>query len=312
MGLSPPRTTDVSRRSWCAINVVAAATLAALLFAPLPGRFAAPWVGGLQDFAHVPLMALVPWLLKRITGAGDLAAAAMALGLAIAVEPLQTLVGRSASFGDVTRGAFGIAIFLGWQLAAKAPSGWRRVAVRALAIAAGSALPLAAVWPTLIDAVAAWREFPVLADFSTPQEARRWTTVGCRLECEPTSPDEGAGVGILQCEPDQASPGLILLPVVRNWSRYGALHIDFTVVGDPLPITFSVRDGRRVAPPRRRFDLPAVYSPGRQTVRIDLDDVARGTAAVAPVDVGAVQSFHLFIDSVGKRRTLRLHRIWLD
>ena len=175
----------------------------------------------------------------------------------------------------------------------------------------GAALPLAGTWPALADAITSWREFPLLADFSSPWENRRWFVEGCRLSCETGA--KGEGVGILQCESGgQPHPSIILFPIRRDWSTWRSLQVDFTVAGGPLPITLSLRDGRRVAPPRRRFDQHDVYQDGRHRVGIDLAEVARGSDLVAPVDVGAVQSFHFIMDVDGVGRLVRLHRIWLE
>jgi hypothetical protein len=103
-----------------------------------------------------------------------------------------------------------------------------------------------------------------------------------------------------------------LFPVLKNWSRFHALQIEFTIDDGSLPMTFSVRDGRRVEPPRRRFDVNQIYALGRHVVAIDLDQISRGSTDVAPVDVSAVQSFHIILDAKHTRRVVRLHRIWLE
>ena len=90
-------TADARGPTWGAVHLAAAAIIAALLLAPVPGRFAAPWIGCLQDLSHVPLMAVVAWLVQRVTGAGNLLAATATLGVAAAFELLQSLGLRSFS-----------------------------------------------------------------------------------------------------------------------------------------------------------------------------------------------------------------------
>ena len=104
---------------------------------------------------------------------------------------------------------------------------------------------------------------------------------------------------------------MTLFPIQRDWSAYRWLHIEFTVSGRPLPVTFSVRDGRRAVPPKQRFDQYAVYSSGRHRATIDMRQIARGSAEVAPVDVAAVQSFHIIVGRAVSE-PVRLHRIWLE
>ena len=65
-------------------------------------------------------------------------------------------------------------------------------------------------------------------------------------------------------------------------------------------------------PPQRRFDLRELYPAGHHTVRIDLKELSSGTVSVAAIDVSAVESLHVIIEADGKRRVVRLHRIWLE
>lgn len=310
----PPDTTeplDEPAESWGWVGGAVIGLLLIGLFVPVPGRFLSPWVGCLEDLVHVPLFGLLAWLIWRVANVSALTASGLALGLAIIVEPIQSLVGRSASLGDVVRGACGIAIFLSWRAAASLPTQGARTLVRLTSVALAAGLPIAEAWPTLSDAAAAWRAFPVLADFSSSWQSNRWVADGCSITCQEIRP--GRGVGVLQCGTNGSStPALVLFPILRDWSRFRALHIDFTVEGDPLPITLSVRDGRHVDPPLRRFDLGNTYPRGRQVMTIDLQQIARGSAVVAPVNVSAVQSLHIIVDAGNATRPLRLERIWLD
>jgi hypothetical protein len=268
-------------------------------------------MASLQDLAHVPLFASLAWVLWRVTNGRTILAAIAALAIAVVAELLQTLVGRSTSLADVARGTWGIAVFVGWNFAGQFFTGWRRRAAQLACLMIGAALPLAGAWPSFADAIASWREFPLLADFSSPWENRRWLADGCRLRCGPGL--DGEGVGVLQCETvGPPSPSIILFPIRRDWSTWRWLQVEFTVDGSPLPITLSVRDGRRVRPPRRRFDKSDVYIDGRHRVSIDLQAVARGSKQVAPVDLCAVESFHFMIEPGDVGRVVRLHRIWLE
>jgi hypothetical protein len=291
--------------------IVATGVLFVLLLAPIPGRFSAPWIGALQDLTHVPLFAIFPGLLARVAGCGPWSAAAMAFALAVVIEPIQDLVGRSANLDDLIRGTFGIALSMSWRLSAAIRPSWRRWALRLAALGVCGGIPLAGAWPTLADAVASYQAFPVLADFSSREQWRRWKIDGCQLNCEPRA--EGLGVGMLRSFADsKRPPSIILFPILRDWSRYDGLNVEFELDGDPLAITLSVRDGRRVKPPRRRFDRFGTYAAGRHRVTLDLKAIARGAPAVAPIDVAAVQSFHIIIEQLGTDRIVRLRRIWLE
>jgi hypothetical protein len=303
---------SAERSRWFGLaEIIVLVLLVSALFAPLPGNFRAPWIGCVQDLAHVPLFAAIAWALGRFAGRRTIVAAVMALGVAIVAEALQVFVGRSASVADVVRGACGVAIYVGWDLAGKYATGWRRVAGRIASVAIGAGLPLAAAWPTLGDSIAAWRQFPVLADFSSSSQDRRWYVEGCRLLCEPDG--SGSGVGILRCEPAGTPEcSIILFPIRRDWSARRRLEIEFTVMGGPIPITLSVRDGRPVIPPQRRFDLRQIYATGHHRVGLDLEEIRRGSGDVAAVDVSAVESFHIIVERRGPAGEVRLHRIWLE
>jgi hypothetical protein len=43
-----------------------------------------------------------------------------------------------------------------------------------------------------------------------------------------------------------------------------------------------------------------------------LEEIARGSSEVAPIDLGAVESFHFIVEPEGVGRVVRLHRIWLE
>jgi hypothetical protein len=305
----PPSPLADARGSVAATAAVMLA-LAATLFMPLPGWRRAPWIGCFEDLVHVPMFAAFAWLLRRLTGRGPLTAAALALALAVVVEPLQGLVGRSSTFDDVVRGACGIAMYLGWSFAAEMPSRGRRWATRVAATLIGFS-PLAPMWPTLWDAWQSWRQFPVLADFSSEWQTRRWWTRDGALDCRRDASGQGVGVLTAAPEPDRA-PTMVLFPTMHDWSPYRRLHVEFTVEGEPLPIIIAVRDGVRVQPPLVRFDLVDEYDAGRHDATMDLGALARGGGNVAPLDVSSVQSFHIVLETGGEPRVLRLHKIWLE
>jgi hypothetical protein len=304
---------ELARRS-CRVKpveILVLALLGATLIVPMPGGFRAPWIGCLQDLAHVPLFAAIAWVLGRVIGGRTTAAAAVALGVVMIGELLQVFVGRSPSIADAVRGVCGIGVFVGWQLAGKYAIGWRRAAGRLAVLGLGAGLPLAAAWPTLADSIASWRQFPILADFTSRWQDRRWSMQDCRLICEPDG--DGNGVGILRCEPHGKSVcAIILFPIRRDWSGFRRLDIGFTVEDGPLPVTLSVRDGRPVTPPQRRFDRREIYDIGGHRVSIDLAEVARGSGETAPIDVSAVESFHFIVEPPSAACEVRLERIWLN
>lgn len=103
----------------------------------------------------------------------------------------------------------------------------------------------------------------------------------------------------------------ILFPVVRDWRGYSRLCFAFSFSGEPLTILISVRDGMKVEPPAKRFDLLRRYESGTHSVCIDLGSLARGDE-FAPLDFSRVQSLHLGLNQLTGPRELLLHSVHLE
>src|SRR5438874_6511647 len=155
-------THSASRRP-VATGLAAAAILlvaAALRLLPLDNSYRALWYGAAMDACHVPLFAVLTWLLGKLCPPKWWPwIVAGAIGMACGAELVQPFVGRSASWRDLVYGLIGVALAAVWL---RAESPWLlRSALTVLLIA----WPAAQTGPVLIDAFQAWREFPVLADF---------------------------------------------------------------------------------------------------------------------------------------------------
>ncbi len=257
------------------------AALACLLLVPLPNGYRAIWFGDLSDMVHVPLFAIITFLLVRFCWPNwRLTVVVIAFLLAAGAEVVQPLFGRSASWRDLAYDTVGIAIAM-VTLQRQWPLPWRSALVAALLM-----WPLAHVGPVLLDGYRAWRSFPVLADFDGPFCDRRWLRKRVRLQ-----PAGGVAVVEFEAAPEQGA-GMILLPVVRNWTGYQRLVIDFSFEGEPLLFLISVRDGKKLPPEVPRFDLWRHYQPGKHHVEIDLEELARG-GNFPPIELDRVQSLHL-------------------
>jgi hypothetical protein len=270
---------------------------AIVLLWPLGNDYRARWYGEATDAAHVLLFALLTWAIAVYGWSGQrFKAALLAAGVAITAEAVQPLIGRSASWRDLAYGMLGIAIALVWL---SPGSRW----LRALAILALALWPAIQTGPLLVDALWAWRSFPVLSRFDSPFEARRWYFQQARL----VSAESGRAV--LELDASENGSGAILFPVVRDWSDYKTLEIDFSFEGPPMTFLISVRDGKKLPPELPRYDLWRRYEPGEQRVRIDLDELARG-GAFPPIELHRVQSLHLVAYS-GQQHRVVLKRIEL-
>ena len=272
-----------ARRTWSFRTAAAAALVAGaatLLLVPLGNDYRALWYGQATDAGHVVLFAAITWLLAHFALPGrPIAAAAAALALAAGAEMFQPLIGRSASWQDLFYGLVGVGIALAWLLPGKWP-------IKVIATLALVAAPLAQTMPLVIDAWNAWRSFPVLASFESPLETRRWMFQGVTVA---RAQPPGA---IFEFAANEKGSGAILLPVVRDWTGYRTLEIDFAFEGAPMVFLISVRDGKKLPPELPRFDLWRRYESGSHQVRIDLGELARG-GDFPPIDLSRVQSLHL-------------------
>lgn len=287
------RMTFLARFAWLSLLLC----VAVLLLVPLPNDYRALWFGAATDFLHVPIFAALTlalvqfgWLLLRHS-------LLLAGSFSVAAELLQPFVGRSASWRDLAYGLIGIAI-----ASSLLQRHWH------LTIRMGLALvfalwPLARTLPVTVDAYQAWKSFPNLASFEGPFSDRRWLLTDAVLR-----PSGEQAVLILEPR-KRTGAGAILLPVVRDWTAYERLEVEFSFEGEPLPFLISVRDGKKLPPELPRFDLWRRYDSGSHHVSIDLRDLERG-ANYPPIELHRVQSLHL-VGFDDEPRTILLKSITL-
>lgn len=268
-----------------------------LLFLPLGNVYRALWYSAALDAGHVPLFGLLTFLAGKYCWPGrQIAVMISAATMACAAEIIQPFVGRSASWRDLAYGFIGIGIAMIWLRSSKPL--WQRLAASAVL----AAWPIERTFPLLLDAGWAWASFPVLARDDSPWERRRWLLQNVKMTQEQSRIRLAFG-------PDLHGSSAILLPVVRDWTHYQSLEVDFSFEGEPLLFLISVRDGKRLPPDLPRFDLWRRYSPGRHHVRIDLSDLERG-GRFPPIELDHIQSLHLVAYSE-HHQIVDLHRIQL-
>jgi hypothetical protein len=267
--------------AWILAMAAAAALLlgaTVLLLVPLRFDYRARWYSAAQDACHVPLFGLLTFLWVKY---GWPQRQKIVIGftavMAGVAELVQPWFGRSASWSDFALGGIGIAIAAVWLGNPRRP--WRRTAWTALLVA----WPLWVTGPVLVDAGWSWLNFPVLARDQSPLGKQRWWLEGVQMTHDASQ---------LTFGPNPQGSSAVLFPVVRDWTGYRWLDVDFAFEGEPLLFLISVRDGKRLPPELPRFDLWRRYSAGRHHVRIDLDELQRG-GRFPPIDLQHVQSLHL-------------------
>ena len=164
-----------------ALLLLACALLALVLFGRVPVD--ALWANDLNNFAHGPvfgmLTLIVLFFLRRgpTRGSGWLLEYTIAFGaallLGVAVEAVQSRIGRDAEVGDVLRDALGAFAALGFlatidpKLRAALPRRRRLIGGTMVGVA-GTALLLAPLVVAALSYRDRQRNFPVIADFDRP------------------------------------------------------------------------------------------------------------------------------------------------
>lgn len=300
------------QRAVAAVVVAASLATSAALLIPLPNDNRSAWVRQLLDLGHVPLFGLLTVCFWWAFQHSAWRAIGMSAVIAGACEVGQPVVGRSANPTDFLRGILGSLLAVVVVNALKRPRTARRMAVSTTVAAVLLVWPVSDSVPVLFDAAVAYRSFPVICDFRTRWEATRWESDTVLVErVQANSPNDGWTGRMLFTPREGDAASVVLFPVVRDWRGYRRLCFTFSFSGEPLSILISVRDGLKVTPPAKRFDLVRRYESGTHHVCIDLDSLARGDE-FAPLDFSRVQSLHLGLNQLTGPRELLLHSVHLE
>lgn len=267
--------TEVTHR-WWALGALAVAC--GLLFMPLNLGYRAVWIGALQDACHVPLFGGVTYVLGRWCWPRRVFVIVLLMALiAFLAEVVQPWVGRSASLRDLLFGCLGIAA--AWIALQHRWSMVGRIVLTAIVVA----WPAERTLPLLGDAIWSWASFPIIAGDRSPWEVRRWRSdAGLKVSHDP----DGLR---LSYAGQRLGNRAMLWPVVRDWSAFQALEVEFEFAGEPQPFLIAIRDRQEVPPEASRFNLRQTYEPGRHTVRIALSELASGgDGAYPPIDLSRI------------------------
>lgn len=190
--------------------------------------------------------------------------------------------GRAAEWIDFWNDLLGAAIFLALWLAqdkAFPGSAWARGA----GVLAAGALTLIALVP-LAGMVADYRQrqtlFPLLLDADHPAtiEFIRWREAELARVLAPSSWQTPADRYIFRLRMAAGEyPGLELVEPWPDWTGFGWLEIDFLVEGaDAVDLELRIDDQHHNQAYEDRFNTVLHLLPGKQTVRISLDEVLQG------------------------------------
>jgi hypothetical protein len=308
--------------------------LLASFFISTERHYLALWVGPAQDFCHVPIFVILTFIIHRlirgarrasdVSGQGAnrswLWALIISVIIAVLIEVLQPLVGRSRSTADFLLGMIGSGIAAIWisaspqQISIRSSAtsdrsnrwrpGWRWIATLLLSI-----WPLVRTLPPVTDAVWSWYRYPLLAADGSWWESRRWELDRhVTLERLAIEQDESTG---LRIEFPDRRPGsrAILWPVVSDWSRAQQLEIEFTTTTDRWPLLIAIRDATQVSDEQSRYNRMETFDAGRHRLLIPLDNLPIANDS-PPIDTTRITML-IFVNMDRAPRELLIHRVRL-
>lgn len=281
-------------------NVLAALTcvvMLALLITKLPVYSRIAWVRALLDLTHIPLGAILTLSLSRFFRRAGPTLMTSAVLLAAAEWGQSAVADRMPDSWDLLLGVAGSLLIGVWYL------DWptAKPARTRIAVACYTILLMAPKIAPIIDGWYAYRTFPIVWSAATPCSHHRWVVQGATK-----SPADDADV--FRPIEEGSRMELVQYPVRGDWTNFERFRLRFTLETSRR-VLLSIRDGRKVEPPAKRFDYRAQLEAGTHDIAFDLTELAEGQQ-YAPLDVSRIRSIHLvFYDSDGE---VAIHELILE
>ena len=259
----------------------------AVLFGPFTVPFAGPGVEGVDKVAHVFLFGAMAWSWRRV--AGERRAARWAVGLAIvalalAVEFLQPLTGRTREMMDWVAGSIGAILAVALPIGNFA----RLAAMGAVMAVCGAAF----VVPSVYALWAEGRAWPCLLDGRLLWATQRWLANGMDVS------HSAEGLRLCINDEDVQWRGVFRQPARPDWSEMGDLEVRWTWAGAKDGIV-AVRidprlDEHREAAYAERFQVEVASHRGENRLVIPAEQW-RQTGDGRPLDASAIAQWGFFL-----------------
>ncbi len=278
------------------------------MIVPMPGGRRE--LAALSDLAHAPIFGFLALLILRRLRSGrtgsplrsSLVAWALAVALGVAIEILQGLTGRSASWHDVLADASGAGAFLTWKSTPRAASRGVRIGLYS---AAAVVITLPSVPPLLLltDVAIQVRDGPRLASFESPLELSRWEFQISRPSRSRSHATEGRWS--LRVDMGRGGyPGATLEWPARDWKSYDELQFDtYLESGAELDLVVKIEDSHYDGRYGDRFHRTVSLMPGPNRTRIALSEVERAPDG-RRLDLGRIRRLQFFTVGPAGPRTL--------
>ena len=255
------------------------------------------FAGGAWIILQTPLLRRHSYPFRAIT----VLLAALVVGSLI--EIIQPYFGRSAALKDVGQNVLGAAI----TVSLSAPRGMiRRLLITAVGILLF--MELHAPVTTLFDRGVARVQFPVLSDFSTAFEHRRWSSG----KLDTSIARSGRRSLRLELRPSRYA-GTTLRRSLGNWTRYQALEFSIYNPDGPLGITVSVSDHAHFEGDRSykdRFNRRFLLQPGWNDISIPISHI-RDAPAERTQHLDDLAELAIFTSNLEEPRVLFLDSVRL-
>jgi len=239
-----------------------------------------------------------------------LLAAGLSLIIGLIIEYLQTFVGRTLSWRDVWMDLVGALCAISFfspvvcDINLKLRSGLRFAVIL---------LTFLVTYPSLIifvDEFIARKQFPVLADFTTPFEETRWSATMATIQLEQPEISTNKTLAV-EFRPAKYS-NVTLEHFPADWSKYAVLHMKL-YNPEVIPVRIAIRihdlvhtQGQQLY--SDRFTQQLALNSGWNEIQIDLDEVIKAPLT-RNMDMQAIYALMLFTSDLVKSRKVYVARV---
>ncbi len=245
------------------------------------------------NFCHIPYTAILSVLvINRIslpTIKKYVAAFSIILSFGIAVELIQSRIGREASILDIGRNLLGFGLALFWTIPSSGVIWSARAVISTLALTQLSTFVF--LLGVQIDQ---YYRFPTLGDFENKWELINWQGENRQSTLYSTKNKHSLEVNL---QPGDY-PGITLEDFPGNWQNYSYLNFDiYNPNQNSFELTIRVNDELHDNTYNDRFNRVLSIEPGRNHFQIPLNEIELAPAG-RKLDLSAVDTIIIFAVNV--------------
>ena len=235
----------------------------------------------------------------------------LVLLVSLGVEMLQSQFEREPDIIDIQRNITGMFIVLAFHPLTALQGAYSRRVSQALALFL-AAMTLAPLGKAVLDEIQAWRQFPVLLDFSSSLQLERLN--GSAEYKIVTPPQKSQTVLEVTFKPAKFS-GVGLKYFPQDWSSYKRVHMEFeNTQPEDLPITVRIHDRQHEKTGfefNDRLNSRQVLKPGISVISIGLNTV-KSAPDSRIMDLSEIAGLIIFTKQLSKDRNVYLRKVYLE